>query len=291
MPVRPVDHGIVSASGAGGAEITGGNSYDSQGDGYIYEEFTSSGTATVTGDLTVDLIVVGGGGGLSNSAQYNRNSFSGAGGGGGVLLATGLAVTAGDYTVTIGALGSNGASASQYRTNGGTSVVEIGGVRWTASGGGFGGWGGDYYAGNGNAGSAADTSNPNSLSGVQSSGGASGGSGLWSGYTGATAGSGASSYNTGGNGGATVTLHSGGNGAGTDWYGSPGGGGSGTGNAGSKPGGGAGETWNNFESSSDVYGSGGTATGTDSAGTGYGKGSSWSNGNGQAGVVIFRWAA
>ena len=36
MPVRPVDHGIVSASGAGGAEITGGNSYDSQGDGYIY---------------------------------------------------------------------------------------------------------------------------------------------------------------------------------------------------------------------------------------------------------------
>lgn len=290
MPFGSSKVAILGASNAGGPEITGGSRYDSQGDGYIYERFTSSGTATVTDDLTVDLFLVGGGGGLSNSNAYNRNTYSGAGGGGGILIATGLSVTAGDYTVTIGALGSNGAGASDLGTNGGTTVVEIGGVRWTGSGGGYGGWGGESYAGNGNGATAADTSNPNSLSGVQSSGGGGGGAGMWSGYAGSSFGSGASSYSTGGTGGATVTLHTGGNGAGTNWWGSPGGGGAGGGNNGSNPIGGEGETWNNFPSSSDVYGSGGTANYSTNSGSGYGKGSSWAHGNGQAGVVIFRWA-
>lgn len=293
MPFGSSKVAILGASNAGGPEITGGTRYDSQGDGYIYERFTSSGTATVTDDLTVDLFLVGGGGGLDNSGTYDKATQSGAGGGGGILIATGLAVTAGDYTVTIGALGSNGSGSSSYGTNGGTTVVEIGNVRWTGSGGGRGGWGGSGYANSGSNATAADTSNPNSLSGVQSSGGGGGGAGMWSGYTGAGYGSGANQYSTGGSGGATVTLHTGGNGIGTNWWGSPGGGGAGGGNSGgSNPVGGEGETWNNFPSSSDVYGSGGTAsTAGSNTGSGRGKGSSWAYGNGQAGVVIFRWAA
>ena len=55
--------GALNGGFFGGAGVmTGGTRNDSQGDGYIYEVFTSSGTASVSGNMTVDGIVVGGGG-------------------------------------------------------------------------------------------------------------------------------------------------------------------------------------------------------------------------------------
>ena len=105
MPVRPVDHGIVSASGAGGGNVTGGTRDESHGDGYIYEVFYASGTMVVTGAPTIDLLICGGGGGAAKGYNSTVNSNQGGGGAAGWTGVASLGVAAGSYSVVIGAGG------------------------------------------------------------------------------------------------------------------------------------------------------------------------------------------
>ena len=274
-----------------GAEITGGTPNDSMGDGYLYETFSASGTMTVTADMTIDMIVVGGGGGWSYGAV--TVSYTGGGGCGGVTSVTGLEVAAGDYAVTIGALGSNGASASQYGTNGGNTKITIGGCLISGGGGGYGGWGGSGYAGNGgDSNHGSNDTSPN-----RGSSGGAGGGGNWIGTAGASGGSSGSERTDGSPPTGTFTVTDGGSGGPGDPWGFPGGGGAGYGsNNGISGYGYEGILWNNFPTSTSRYGEGGSnqATTTPNGhsvtqGT-YGRGSNRAVANGYAGVVIARWA-
>ena len=75
--------------------------------------FTESGTLTVTGSGTVDVLLVGGGGGSGAPFNNSTDLFgSGGGGGGGVVYQTGIAVTEGSYAITVGAGGAGGGSGS-----------------------------------------------------------------------------------------------------------------------------------------------------------------------------------
>ncbi len=69
--------------------------------------FTKSGTLTVTGSGTVDVLLVGGGGG-SGTFIGQEGYGCGGGGGGGVVYQTGVAVTEGTYTITVGEGGAGG---------------------------------------------------------------------------------------------------------------------------------------------------------------------------------------
>ena len=87
--------------------------------GYKVHTFTSSGTFTATKSGTVEVLIVAGGGGGASAG-------GGGGGGGGILHNTSKLLTAGTYTVTIGAGGSvnNGGGNSLFGTmqaNGGGS--------------------------------------------------------------------------------------------------------------------------------------------------------------------------
>ena len=108
------------------AKATGGTIYYGA-DGYVYHKFTASGTFTPTTSLTADMLVVGGGGGAT---QYGQG---GGGGAGGVLAFTNQALTATNYTVTVG---SGGATGSSTASNGGDSQF---GTLTLVKGGGFGG--------------------------------------------------------------------------------------------------------------------------------------------------------
>lgn len=105
----------------------GGVSFHSQ-------EFTSSGSFTVTEDMQyVDITLVGAGGG--GSGGYN-NGFSGGGGGGGkVVKYRFYPDSSGTMTITIGALGAGGSGQSVYGNNGGNSSVIFEGMTIIAEGG------------------------------------------------------------------------------------------------------------------------------------------------------------
>ncbi len=157
----------ASVNGTGGTITSSG--------GYTIHTFTSSGTFTPPSALNVEYLVVAGGGG--GAARHG-----GGGGGGGFRTATGFAVTAQGYTVTIGAGGtagvSTGTSADTKGGAGGNSVfatiTSIGGGGGNgypnegppATGGSGGGGarsvtnktGGSGTAGQGNAGGAGDVS-------------------------------------------------------------------------------------------------------------------------------------
>ena len=70
--------------------------------GYVVHTFTSSGTFVLNKDYDVDYLVVAGGGGGHGSFQ---SPGGGGGGAGGMLSGTGLSLTAGSFTITVGAGG------------------------------------------------------------------------------------------------------------------------------------------------------------------------------------------
>ena len=118
---------------------------------YKVHTFTSSGTLVLTGNRTVDALVVGGGGGGGDGAATGE---TGTGGGAGAMLTgTGLTMNAGSYTVTIGSGGAGGNGTWNTVSHGhwGTDT-KLGGfiIAW-----GGGGGGGQSYSAN----SAYDNSN------------------------------------------------------------------------------------------------------------------------------------
>ena len=75
-------------------------------------KFTTSGTLTVTGSGTVELLVVGGGGGGGAFTEFSGVNVAPGGGAGGLVYAASVPVTAGSYAITIGAGGAVGANGS-----------------------------------------------------------------------------------------------------------------------------------------------------------------------------------
>ena len=93
----------------------------------IAHKFTTSGTLTVTGSGTVELLVVGGGGGGGALGTHSGANLAAGGGAGGLVYAASVPVTAGSYAITVGAGGAVGAK-------GGNSSA----LGFVAYGGGFG---------------------------------------------------------------------------------------------------------------------------------------------------------
>jgi hypothetical protein len=217
MPIRPADHGVISASGAGGAVVLSGGTAFTYG-GADFMKFTASGTLTVAGSGLVDYIVVGAGGGGGGNANYS-NGAGGGGGGGGVawgvnyLLDSAVKST---FTITIGAGATGGStSAAQGSNGGGSRILDFGiandtsnfdwagGTSYSStaddiySGGGGGGGRGDWAVANsGNTGNYASASDPSPGAGSDDwgSGGAGGGGGGWDGYAGGASGYGGNSW-------------------------------------------------------------------------------------------------
>ena len=264
---------------------------------YNYHMFPYSGTFTPTTAISADVLVIAGGGGSTSESSGG----GGAGGGaGGVCYQTSRSITAGSYTVTIGA---GGAAVSTGSRNSGTNTIFDtitanggGGAGFASndssgnpSSGGSGGGGGGYFSIN-NPGAAATQGNSGGATGY----GNAGGGGITNNFTtGGGGGSGAVGQN--GNG----STKSGDGGAGKDTWSSwasvtstgvngfyAGGGGGGcrsdqtpTPGAGGSGGGGAGA------------GTGGTAgSGVANTGSGGGGSNSGTAGSGGSGLVIIRYA-
>ena len=93
-------YGTIAYDSTGsGIEATGGTI--TEVDGYRIHTFTSSETFTVNkGSGDIDILVVGGGGSGASTYQHHKG---GGGGAGGLVFKAGFAITAQDYSVTIGA--------------------------------------------------------------------------------------------------------------------------------------------------------------------------------------------
>lgn len=286
MPFGSSKAAILGAAGAGGFDMEGGSR--TTAGGFNFQTYTSSGTVTVIGEGTVDLILVGAGGGA-----YGTNGYTGGGGGGGVVHATGVPLVAGEYTLTIG--GGGGTQQDGGYTLLADLSLDGNNFNIIAGGGGQGGRGDWGVCWNGSAGSG---SMPSDGTYYYRSGGGGGGGGEWNGYCGGSGGSGgASASNTTGSVG-TWTVYSGGSG-GTDSgvWGSGAGGGSGSGNGGGGSGssqeGGAGYQWLD----SLYYGRGGNGMGDSDTPPALGTKGSGGGGQdptvaslpGQDGVFIVRW--
>jgi len=241
---------------------------------YKVHSFTSGGTFTVTGSGDVEYLVVAGGG-----AGIGQGTNGGGGGGaGGYRTATGHAVTAQSYTITVGGGGTGGSGTA---TSGSDSVFDTitsegGGVTWTGSAAspnaGSGGGGFNAVGGTGQTGNNPVTSPAQGTNGGNTSWGTEGGGGGGSGTAGSNATS--SSGGNGGSGGSSSITGSAVTRAGG------GGGGSGTsGGTGGSGGGGAGQ----------VSGAGVAGTTNTGSGGGAGRGGSNVGGNGGTGIVIIRY--
>ncbi|MBR4613191.1 MAG: hypothetical protein IKO40_10810, partial [Kiritimatiellae bacterium] len=115
--------------------------------------FAESGSFTVSGSGTIELLAVGGGGG-GGAIVDNRAAGGGAGG---LVHKESFAVSAGTYTVTIGAGGAVGA-------NGGNTVIAGNGATVTAYGGGAGAAGSSKASGNpGGSGGGASSNTSGTL--------------------------------------------------------------------------------------------------------------------------------
>ena len=219
MPVRPVDHGIVSASGAGGAVVLSGGTAFTYG-GADFMKFTASGTLTVAGSGLVDYVVVGGGGAGGYNANYSNGS-GGGGGGGGIAWGSNYLLDAGvksSFAIVIGA-GGAGNEAAQGGYGGGSRITDwgiandtsnfdwAGGTTYSSTAndiyaaGGGGGGKGDWAVNNsGNVGRFASYADPSPGAGSDDwgSGGSGGGGGGWDGYAGGAGNYGGNSWiNTG----------------------------------------------------------------------------------------------
>lgn len=180
----------VKANGLSILTPTTGGTITNSG-GYTIHTFTSSDTFVLGSNKTVDYLVVaggGGGGGIANDVS----SVGGGGGAGGVIYNTSQSMTAGSYTITVGAGGG-------IRSNGNNSIIN---TISTATGGGSGGTG---------------TTSSGGTNG--SNGGSGGGAGLNSGYGSGTYGTGTSGQ---GNRGGSTAVDQAGGGGGAGAVGNPG---------------------------------------------------------------------
>jgi len=235
--------------------------------GYLYNVFTTVGSSTFglydVGPITRPgvryLVVAGGGGGGCARPLAARG---GGGGGGGILFNdTGVTLTAGTYTVTVGDGGAGSTVLNQLGTNGsnsefGSTATALGGggggshrfaVQNGASGGsGGGGCDGGGAGSQGGDGGGGDNEGAAGGGGGGGSSGQNGGTGSYNGsYVGGNGGNG-TTYSWGHLGTTSTTYAGGGGGSGKDSSGS---GGAGGGGAAVRAGeGGAG---------SDIYGGGG----------------------------------
>jgi hypothetical protein len=229
--------------------------------GYIYHEFTSSGTFTNTiSNLSVEYLIVAGGG----SGGY----FYGSGGGAGGLLNSSTTLSATSHSVVVGAGGAFNGTSSKGNDGSDSSALSLTAIGGGAGGGNYGISVATYSGNNGGSGGGMKGAYPTYTPGagtsgqgyaggtavsdvVCSGGGGAGGVGGNAGSSG-TAGNGGAGLNVwstysvagggagGGNGGSGSSSHGGGvaNTGGTTNTGGGGGGGSSTG--GSSPGGSSG---------------------------------------------------
>ena len=272
--------------------------------------FRGSGKFVVhSGAADVDCVVVGGGGSggigrmSSNSPYPVQYGGSGGGGAGAVRTATGYAVSAGDYPVTVGA---GGAAATGWPGAGNTGSDSVA-LGTTAEGG---GGGGPYHAVGGDGGSgggggcdwAGPSGTPTAYAGGTGDPGGDGGAGRSTGSGPAADGGGGGGAGADGTvGGAHGWTYQGGiGGAGLPSYGLDvipafyGGGGTGAGYSNSD---GAGATSRNRKSRGYMAGGGVSAGGKDSRGglanTGGGGGAqgnpSYKSGEGGTGIVVIQY--
>lgn len=271
--------------------VSTGGIITTQGDDKIHTFRSSGNFQVVSGSGNVEYLVVAGGG-SGGPAQGPTNTFAGAGGGAGGFKTNATkdyAVTAGAYTVTIGA----GGAATQTTTNNGSdSVFDT----ITSLGGGFGAYGPDtpFEASNGgNGGSGGGSSNVGTAgtgSGGPYPGGQGSNGGIGTAGTGGSAGGGGAGAvgeadagaqaGAGGVGVATIisgqsTLYAGGGGSGGYSLGSVAAGAGGTG------GGGDGGDQTVGTAGADYFGGGGGGGGPDPGPV--------SGGNGGSGVVVVRY--
>lgn len=231
---------------------------------YTYMTFTSDSTAVVSGNGTIDILLISGGGGGAGGISSSVSYGGGGGAAGAVFLNRDFSVTEGSFSFVVGAGGDGGAADQSGGLGGSTYVAGIG----TTQGGGIGGsgsQGGAAYAAGGGIGRSVDGG----------AGGGGGGGGTGTGVASGVAGLDATD-GEGGAGGAgpeitnffatTVRCGGGGGGGGSTGGGA---GGAGGGGAGSSEGAGAGAT---------AYGSGGG-----------GGASGASGGDGAPGVIVIRY--
>lgn len=268
--MSPFILGTSASSGIAKSIVSGGTLYSDAT--YNYRVFLASSSFSVTGPpLTADLLVIAGGGG-------GGNDQNGGGGAGGFFLESGVSLSNGTYSVTIGGGGVPSSGNVSQGTNGSNSQI---GSRTAAVGGGV---GDNYYFSAGSGGSGGGASSHSPGSGVAGQGyagspgpyGGGGGAGGTSGNVNGGIGSSVCSSwglatNTGQNVSGTV-YYAGGGAAGR----SSGNGGGGTGGYG---GGGNGNT----------YGGSNATSGTANTGGGGGGALFSAGGNGGSGIAILRY--
>jgi hypothetical protein len=267
--------------GQAAQKAQGGNIVTTDGT-YVYHTFTSSGAFIPSEALTVDYLIVAGGGGGGEfggggGAGGLRSTVTATGGGG--SLESPLSLTAQAYTVTIGAGGAGGSTATPKRgVSGSNSVFST----ITSTGGGGGGNGQSAAdnpglsggsGGGGGGDSAGQVGGATSPAGQGFAGGTSALSGSGGGGGGSAVGSAGTTSNGGAGGAGTATSISG---TSTTYAGGGGGRGNVSGGAGGAGGGGNAGT------------SGVGTAGTVNTGGGAGGGST--GGNGGSGIVIIRYA-
>ncbi|MDP2794359.1 MAG: hypothetical protein Q8O25_09825 [Sulfurisoma sp.] len=244
----------------------------------------SNGSITIPAGVTsVRYLVVAGGGG-GGGIPANAADGAGGGGAGGFLQGNSFAVSAGTYTVTVGAGGAGGTGTTRGG-NGSNSTFST----LTATGGGGGAFAGDNTGTSGNNGGSGGGGSDNNNGGTGTSGqGNNGGAGNnndGGGGGGGANSAGANGTNTtGGNGGAGISNDI--NGTGTS-YGGGGGGGADAGGAGGTGGVGGGATAPTGRNPG-VAGTANTGGGGSGA-TGSSSGSAYSGGTGGSGIVIIRY--
>ncbi len=98
--------------------VTGGTitTYTLSNVNYKLHTFTSSGTLTVSGSKTVDLLIIGGGGGGGVNRYQTNNRGSGGGGAGGVVYKESYVIGSGNYSIVVGS-GGTGADGRYDDTN------------------------------------------------------------------------------------------------------------------------------------------------------------------------------
>lgn len=129
--------------------------------GYLYYQFTSSGSIQFSSNVTCPVLIVAGGGG----GGFGITTYEGAGGGGagGVGYGNLTFVSGTTYTITVGnggvgGINSNGSTFSKG-TSGSNSSIVGGSINEVANGGGYGGsnYSSATYWGGGNGGSGGGT--------------------------------------------------------------------------------------------------------------------------------------
>jgi hypothetical protein len=201
------------------------------GTNYTAHIFTNSGTFSVFGGGSCDVLLVGGGGGGGGGIAGSAYSYGG--GGGQVLSVSGLALAAGQYTVLVGSGGigigngtaSNGTGGSSsfagYTAIGGGTPVTGSGVAGTSGSGRAGGAKNGTAAGGGGGNSAVGQNAPgNAIGGAGGAGTANTLLGTTNYYGGGGGGQayttqGAGGLGGGGAGGVAGTANTGGGGGGT----------------------------------------------------------------------------